>query len=62
LERDQQDASGAGTVVRILKNRFSGWTGVAGHVKYDEKTGRMVTLDDTPSFVEKKNDFAESDF
>jgi twinkle protein len=62
LERDQQDASGAGTVVRILKNRFSGWTGVAGHVKYNEKTGRMVTLEDTPSFVENDHVFIESDF
>jgi twinkle protein len=62
LERDQQDASGAGTVVRVLKNRFSGWTGVAGSVKYNEKTGRMVTLDDTPSFVESGHVFIESDF
>ena len=62
LERDQQDSSGAGTVVRVLKNRFSGWTGVAGSVKYNEKTGRMVTLDATPSFVESDHVFAESDF
>jgi hypothetical protein len=31
-------------------------------VKYNEKTGRMVTLEDTPSFVEKDHVFVESDF
>ncbi|AGF91554.1 hypothetical protein PRRG_00045 [Prochlorococcus phage P-RSP2] len=43
LERDQQDTeSGEGTVVRTLKNRFTGWTGVTGKVNYDEHTGRML--------------------
>jgi twinkle protein len=43
LERDQQDTeSGEGTVVRTLKNRFTGWTGITGKVNYDEHTGRML--------------------
>ncbi len=62
LERDQQDSSGTGTVVRVLKNRFTGWTGVAGLVKYNEKTGRMVTLEDKPSFVEADHGLVTSDF
>jgi hypothetical protein len=61
LERDQQDSDSDGTTVRILKNRFSGWVGQAGQVKYDEKSGRMVTLEDAPNFV-KTNGFIESDF
>ena len=61
LERDQQNADSDGTTVRVLKNRFSGWVGNAGQVKYNEKSGRMVTLEDTPNFV-KTNGFIESDF
>ena len=47
LERDQQSESDSnGTTVRVLKNRFTGWCGVAGAVKYNEKTGRMLELKD----------------
>ena len=36
LERDQQaDSAGAGTAVRVLKNRYSGEVGVACQLKYD---------------------------
>ena len=34
------------TVVRILKNRFSGETGVCGYLKYDSSTGRLSEVDD----------------
>jgi len=34
------------TVVRILKNRFSGETGIAGYLKYDSQTGRLNEVDD----------------
>lgn len=43
LERDQQSENDTeGTVVRVLKNRFTGWCGVSGSVKYEESTGRML--------------------
>ena len=42
-----------------MKNRFTGWLGVAGTVKYYEKTGRMLELDDTAVITD---DFIEPDF
>jgi twinkle protein len=45
LERNQQSENDSeGTVVRVLKNRFTGWCGIAGSVKYNENTGRMLEL------------------
>lgn len=42
LERNQQDAEAANQVtVRVLKNRFSGETGVAATLYYDKDTGRL---------------------
>jgi twinkle protein len=42
LERNQQDEKKANlTLVRVLKNRFSGETGVACYLKYDPETGRL---------------------
>ena len=42
LERNQQDEeSGNETVIRVLKNRFSGETGEAGVLFYDQTTGRL---------------------
>lgn len=42
LERDQQAEEGANQArVRVLKNRFTGHTGLAGVVVYNEKTGRL---------------------
>lgn len=42
LERNQQDPENQNlTTVRILKNRFSGVTGVACSLLYDRDTGRM---------------------
>ncbi|MEE8385626.1 MAG: DnaB-like helicase C-terminal domain-containing protein [Dehalococcoidia bacterium] len=52
-ERDLQ-AEGANanvTTLRVLKNRFSGQTGVAGAVKYNHDTGRLL-----PSTVEGEDD------
>ena len=43
LERNQQSENDSeGTTVRVLKNRFTGWCGVSGSVKYNESTGRML--------------------
>ena len=42
LERNQQDADNPNlTTVRILKNRWSGETGIACHLEYNKETGRM---------------------
>ena len=44
LERSGQDEDERArntTVVRVLKNRFSGETGLAGELFYDKHTGRM---------------------
>ena len=46
LERNQQSAKNAHvTTIRILKNRFSGETGVAGKLLYNQVTGRLVEFD-----------------
>jgi twinkle protein len=43
LERNQQDADNPNlTTVRILKNRWTGETGVACHLEYNKETGRMI--------------------
>jgi len=49
LERNQQDAETSNvTTVRILKNRWSGDTGVAGQLHYSTTTGRMSEETDVP--------------
>ncbi len=51
LERDQQaDASGGSTTVRVLKNRYSGETGVACHLDYDLSTCRFNEHEVEPEF------------
>ena len=42
LERDQQSEDRNKTVLRVLKNRTSGITGVAGELRYNADTGRLV--------------------
>jgi twinkle protein len=49
LERDGQhenDIIRNTTRVRVLKNRFSGTTGLATHLYYDKVTGRLSEIDD----------------
>lgn len=49
LERNQQDAENSNTTtVRILKNRWSGDTGVAGQLHFNTTTGRMSEEYDIP--------------
>jgi len=48
LERDQQadnEVTANTTTIRILKNRYTGETGVATHLYYDKETGRMKEID-----------------
>lgn len=50
LERDQQDKEKRDiTNVRVLKNRFTGETGLATALRYDRETGRLTetTVEDT---------------
>jgi twinkle protein len=45
LERNQQSTDKSNqTTVRVLKNRFSGETGVACQLKYNSTTGRLTEL------------------
>ena len=48
LERSQQDPDPEQqhtSTLRILKNRFSGETGIAGHIHYDKETGILTDAD-----------------
>lgn len=46
-ERDQQDeAQRDVTTLRVLKNRYTGETGIAGKLRYDHFTGRLQETDD----------------
>tara|TARA_R110001583_G_scaffold27717_9_gene98773 strand:+ start:129 stop:1772 length:1644 start_codon:yes stop_codon:yes gene_type:complete len=48
LERNQQaedDAEANTTTLRVLKNRYTGDTGIACHLHYDKETGRMTQID-----------------
>ena len=52
LERNQQDRENKNrTTLRVLKNRFSGETGIACNLLYDRNTGR-ITEDTNPLFEE----------
>jgi twinkle protein len=44
VERDQQGDNPTETVVRVLKNRFSGETGEAGTLYYNTDTGRLTEV------------------
>jgi len=49
LERNQQaedQIEASTTKVRVLKSRYTGDVGVASHLLYDNKTGRLKELDD----------------
>jgi twinkle protein len=47
LERNQQDEEHKNVAkMRVLKNRFTGETGVAGFLRYDYSTGRLGDCDD----------------
>ena len=53
LERNQQAQENANrTTIRVLKNRFSGQTGVACQLEYDNKTGRLKEIGNIPETEE----------
>ena len=45
LERDQQGDNPNVTTIRVLKNRFSGETGITGYLLYNRDTGRLSETD-----------------
>jgi twinkle protein len=49
LERDQQGENPMVTTIRILKNRFTGETGIAGYLAYDRNTGRLSETEEPAS-------------
>lgn len=53
LERDQQGKHPNITTLRVLKNRFSGETGIAGYLSYDRETGRLFEIDEPPMFKDE---------
>lgn len=55
LERNQQDdVNDADTsAVRILKNRFSGETGITGYLQYIKETGRLIEVEGIAKQVSK---------
>jgi twinkle protein len=53
LERDQQGKNPNVTTLRVLKNRFSGETGLAGYLEYDRDTGRLAEC--SGDFVDESN-------
>jgi twinkle protein len=55
LERDQQGKNPNVTTMRVLKNRFSGETGIAGYLLYNRDTGRLSETD--PSFEDESKTF-----
>ena len=58
LERDQQDRSmDASTTVRVLKNRYSGETGIACHLKYNLNECTFVETDETQPDFDPATDF-----
>jgi twinkle protein len=57
LERNQQaqdDVEANTTTLRILKNRYSGETGVSCYLHYNKETGRMTEIDNP--FMENANE------
>ena len=53
LERNQQDTEFNNvTRVRVVKNRFSGETGVAGYLQYNPGTGRLSQCEEPRSSIE----------
>ena len=58
LERNQQGDNPNMTTVRVLKNRFSGETGIGTYLRYDRDTGR---LSETDPQLEEEQDKEDDD-
>ena len=58
LERNQQGDAPNILTIRVLKNRFSGDTGVSGYLEYNPNTGRLL---DYTSEESRAGDFKQED-
>lgn len=57
FERNQQDKTKSHlTTVRVLKDRFGGFTGVAATLAFDKQTGRLTETDPADYFEASKTD------
>jgi twinkle protein len=59
LERNQQDDGSNVAIVRVLKDRFTGFTGQSGEVVYSNETGRLKDVD---PYEEREQQEADSEF
>lgn len=59
LERNQQGDNPNVMTIRVLKNRFSGLTGISGYLYYDQNTGRLSDYGSDPEcpFGDVENEF-----
>lgn len=59
LERNQQGDNPNVLTLRVLKNRFSGDTGISGYLYYDQDTGRLSDYEVDPEcpFEDEENEF-----
>jgi twinkle protein len=63
VERNQQGDNPDVSLIRVLKNRFTGETGIATHLHYNRETGRMTEVADPNAFQdETQNELVEQDF
>ena len=53
LERNQQGDNPNTTTIRVLKNRFSGETGIAGYLAYSQETGRLIETVEPTQFKDE---------
>lgn len=59
LERNQQGDNPNVTTLRVLKNRFTGETGVAGYLHYNRDTGRLSEVDSAEDIFEDETNKGE---
>ena len=59
LERNQQGDNPNVMAIRVLKNRFSGLTGISGYLYYNQDTGRLSDYEVNTEcpFEDEENEF-----
>lgn len=55
VERDQQGTSPNVSTIRVLKNRFSGQTGIGCYLHYDKDSSRMMEVDEATEAFEDES-------
>ena len=65
LERNQQGEQPNVLTIRVLKNRFSGDTGVGGYLEYNPDTGRLLDFTSQEAIAgdfEKNKEITSEDY